>query len=440
MASFMGHIGAVGGSINRIGDMLTMGHAAQRDVWRSVACLNQLWAQPGEYNRYCKDHQRPISIDSVPVSIPSAVRGAKYATYQHTPLSENGDEIRLLELLPALFTKSKDFIACRLVVRRLSECPQYEALSYTWGTLARDVPIFIVPSPLPQGLLVSEALPMTPQLYAGLKRLRQEKISRYLWVDQICIDQTSNSERGQQVLLMDKIYEKAKQTIIWLGEEDKHRRPFEEMVQLLTEESDPQADFGIVKKMFAADRAVRERMLDAVTNVLNRDWFTRAWIFQEAVLSKELIVRCGGMEVPFMKLKRLVDAIMRVQYDSGGYARSLIQTTVGFETMDLIQHARERCKDEHCQRLVDSNFLAVLFEAMQQFRATNPRDLIYAFLASRFQNLQPQNKIIPDYDKAVEWVWSDATRRIITDTKSLSILSAGRGAEQGDIQVPSWVP
>ncbi len=298
----------------------------------------------------------------------------------------------------------------------------------------------MVPNPPPEELVVSEALPVTPQLYAALKRLRRETKSRYLWVDQICIDQTNNNERSQQVLLMDKIYEGSIQTIIWLGEEDQHRGPFEEMMYLLNDEADPKADVATVTKAFAADRGVGNRRKDAVTNLLNRDWLTRAWVFQEAVLSKELFVRCGGMEVPFVKLKRLIDAVMRVQYNAGGYARSLIQTTVGFETVDLIQHARQRCEDESCQRFVEPNFLAVLFEAMQQFRATDSRDLIYAFLASRFQNLQPKNRIIPDYDKSVEWVWIDATRRIITEAQSLSVFAAGRGCEVGNIHVPSWVP
>lgn len=132
MASFFGYIGGMNITPSRAG-MLNFGHAAQREMWRSVACMYQLWAQPGEYNRYCKDHQKPISIDVVPVSIPPAVRAAEFTTYKHTPLTGNGDEIRLLELLPALFTKSRDFVACRLVVRRLCEDPQYEALSYTWG-------------------------------------------------------------------------------------------------------------------------------------------------------------------------------------------------------------------------------------------------------------------------------------------------------------------
>ncbi|KAE9376315.1 HET-domain-containing protein [Stipitochalara longipes BDJ] len=437
----LGYMGGLNSAFsNNLGNVLTIGHGLERETWRTVACLNVIRWRPGEFNRYDKEHQQPLSIDKVPVSIPSVVRSTEYATYKHSPLTQNGDEIRLLELLPATFAKFRDFVACRLVVRRLSEDPQYEALSYTWGTLARDVPIFVVPNPPPEGLVVSEALPMTPQLYAALKRLRRETASRYLWVDQICIDQTSNIERSQQVLLMEKIYEKSIRTIIWLGEEDHHCGPFEEMIHLLKNESDPKEDVNAVTKAFAAVRGVGTRRQDAVTNLLNRDWFTRAWVFQEAVLSKELVFRCGGIEVPFANFKRLIDAVMLVQYHAGGYARSLIQTTVGFDTVDLIQHARQRCEDEGCQKFVDSNFLAVLFEAMQQFRATDSRDLIYAFLASRFQNLQPKNRIIPDYNKAVEWVWTDATRRIVADTQSLSIFAAGRGGEQGEIQVPSWVP
>ncbi len=166
------YIGGVGSALSNIGGALSIGFGVQRETWRALACLNVLRGRPGEYNRYDKEHQHPISIDHVPVFIPSAVKGAEYAAYKHSPLPQNGDEIRLLELLPATFSKSRDFISCRLVIRRLSEVPQYEALSYTWGTLARDVPVFVVPNPLPEGLATSEALPVTPQLYAALKRLR----------------------------------------------------------------------------------------------------------------------------------------------------------------------------------------------------------------------------------------------------------------------------
>jgi hypothetical protein len=166
-----------------IGGTMLIGHSLHREIWRSIACLGVLGSRPGEHNRYGKGHEQPISIGHVPVYIPPTVKETKHIEYRHTPLAGTGDEIRLLELLPTLFSKSRDFIACRLVVTRLSENPQYEALSYTWGTRPRDIPIFVVPDSLPEGLVVSEALPVTPQLYAALKRLRWEKKSRFLWVD-----------------------------------------------------------------------------------------------------------------------------------------------------------------------------------------------------------------------------------------------------------------
>lgn len=444
MAGFGEHMSALSFGLSNLDPALTLSHAIQGQAFRGLACLHSIHAHHGEHNRYSKEHQRPISIDHVPVQIPLAVRDAKCSEYKHSRLTE-GDQIRLLELLPTTWSKSPDFIACRLVTKKLSGKPPYEALSYTWGTLAREVPMFVVPhqlpSPLPDGFVVCDALLMTPQLYAALKRLRWERVSRFLWVDQICIDQTNNKERGEQVLLMDKIYQQSIQTIVWLGEEDEYRAPVEEMLGFLTtDQSNTELDAEIVKNLLAADRGVGKRRQEAITHLLNRDWFTRAWIFQEAVLSKRLLLKCGGMEVSFDKFKRLIDGVMRVQYDWGGYARSLLKTTVGFDTVDLIQHGRTSCDDESCQRLVDTNFLTVLFEALQQFRATNPRDLIYAFLAPRFQSLQLENRIIPDYDKAVEWVWIDAARRIIADTGSLDILAAARGGEQGDFHVPSWVP
>lgn len=209
---------------------------------------------------------------------------------------------------------------------------------------------------------------------------------------------------------------------------------------LVDGESNVQKKIEIVKKLFAADYRVGKRRREAVTHLLNRDWFTRAWIFQQAVLSKELIIKCGGMQIPFDKFKHLIDAVMIVQFDSGGYARSLLETTVGFDTVDLIHHVRTPCTDQDCERIPGTNFMGVLFETLQQFRATNPRDLIYAFLASQFQTLQPENRIKPDYDKAVELVWTDAARRIVADTSSLGILAAARCGEQGEFQLPSWVP
>lgn len=68
---------------------------------------------------------------------------------------------------------------------------------------------------------------------------------------------------------------------------------------LATNEVSTEADTKMVKTLINADDGLGERRQQAITRFLNKDWFTRAWIFQQAVLSNELMVKCGEMETPF---------------------------------------------------------------------------------------------------------------------------------------------
>ena len=50
-------------------------------------------------------------------------------------------------------------------------------------------------------------------------------ISRTLWIDAICINQSDDVEKSQQVQLMRGIYATADHVLIWTGEEDEHSPP-----------------------------------------------------------------------------------------------------------------------------------------------------------------------------------------------------------------------
>ena len=52
-----------------------------------------------------------------------------------------------------------------------------------------------------------------------MNRLRLRRDSRLVWIDAICIDQSSIPERNQQVTHMGEIYTKARRVAVWLGEE-----------------------------------------------------------------------------------------------------------------------------------------------------------------------------------------------------------------------------
>lgn len=89
----------------------------------------------------------------------------------------------------------------------LSDCPQYEALSYTWGQrlLNRNI------------ICEGKRLRVTENCLAALRRLAQ-RTTRYFWIDSICIDQQSILEKQIQIPYMSRIYGDADRVIVWLGE------------------------------------------------------------------------------------------------------------------------------------------------------------------------------------------------------------------------------
>jgi hypothetical protein len=129
--------------------------------------------------------------------------------HKYIPLP-TADHFRLLELLP-VGRHSDDTLRCRLLVSALADARNtYTAISYVWGDNAL---------PLRKPIICdgSKAL-ITPTLHSALTRLRYVSSSRLLWADALCIDQTSNQERSQQVQLMRQIYTDARSVVVDLGE------------------------------------------------------------------------------------------------------------------------------------------------------------------------------------------------------------------------------
>ena len=88
--------------------------------------------------------------------------------------------------------------------------PNYHALSYTWEGQQLSCPI----------QCAGKTILTTANCIAAMRQLRAEDGIDIYWIDSICIDQTSLSERSAQVALMGEIYKDAYMVIAWLGESD----------------------------------------------------------------------------------------------------------------------------------------------------------------------------------------------------------------------------
>lgn len=113
--------------------------------------------------------------------------------FETTPLVHTDRSIRLLQIDGS---SSGDAISCTLRRFSLSTCPEYTALSYTWGP----------ERPMKEITVNDEQVSVRVNLWEFLKVECTRNAARLYWIDALCIDQANMLERNHQVNLMRIIY------------------------------------------------------------------------------------------------------------------------------------------------------------------------------------------------------------------------------------------
>lgn len=109
--------------------------------------------------------------------------------YQYRPLDISKSEIRLIAILPG---SGHEEMECKMAHAPCFNRLDFEALSYTWGDATASPSINID----------GQFFPVRQNLLDALLALRHKEKTRYLWIDAICIDQTNDSEKSQEVRRM----------------------------------------------------------------------------------------------------------------------------------------------------------------------------------------------------------------------------------------------
>ncbi|OTB09503.1 hypothetical protein M426DRAFT_256644 [Hypoxylon sp. CI-4A] len=152
--------------------------------------------------------------------------------------------IRLLSIAPGFASET---INCNLIiVEDRDDAPEYDAISYVWGTGLSDETImcngqrmvvtenlikamrYLRPLPNWDSVITwpkDHALHSSRNVWRGFASNRKEEREhvasqqhRFLWIDAICINQDDVTEKENQVKSMDRIYANATTVKIWLGE------------------------------------------------------------------------------------------------------------------------------------------------------------------------------------------------------------------------------
>ncbi|KAF5585305.1 heterokaryon incompatibility (het-6OR allele) [Fusarium pseudocircinatum] len=389
----------------------------------------------------------------------------------YTPLDRSRRQIRLVEVLS---TKPK--IVCNLTTVSLDEDTQFSAISYLWGDKGKTelitvngVEQFLTPS-------LANALEYAPYHWSNAFPERDPKACR-LWADALCINQDDDLEKGHQVQLMKFIYPAAEvvfscldieasqsdirlafQTCETLGKaavergfvrsaidvdatiEDKHIQELEWLLRHpLLDENCP-----IKSQEFADAEQAMHRML-------RLKYWERAWIFQELVLSRRVVVIHQLLSID---LKFLLDAqfFIDIIKHMASVLEEVDQTYKyfwyiywqRFLTLRQVDWARV-CVHEstNADETIIRSMRGFLLLMGGMYRAKDPKDHVYALLGLTTLQMEP------DYSSktTVASVYAEVCVEIARSQQPvrgwpLCFLSGAGLARRGKNQIyelPSWV-
>lgn len=158
-------------------------------------------AAPGPNERWSEPEVEAVTVN---------YRAWDHEIYSNLRLDRSS--IRLVEILPG---SPGDDVYVRMNVHPLNEVAmQYEALSYVWGNPEPAKNIFVHKVEAPSDKV---EVPINPNLYDALISLRQPNSERRIWIDAICLNQTSFAEKSREVQKMGDIYSLAKVVNVFLG-------------------------------------------------------------------------------------------------------------------------------------------------------------------------------------------------------------------------------
>ncbi|KAH8761293.1 heterokaryon incompatibility protein-domain-containing protein [Hyaloscypha finlandica] len=366
--------------------------------------------------------------------------------------------IRLIRILP----DGSLLPGVRISIEQVSldEKPAFHAISYTW-----DYQV-----PKKHILCNGRRLKITEKCKEMLQDLLPNKDFPRLWIDAICIDQTSITEKNVQVPLMADIYKSATSTVVWLGQTDTwinralghlsafnpcdhhwNRDVIRDRLTKLQENSETYRKQG--QSRFP--RETLRSQTNVFESVFGLSWFRRTWTLQEGSLAPLVWIRFApekrkssdnGLMVSFDDILKHVDWLLNhaheyldssTAYDSAGFQLTfeMIRPFAYFRraVQSKTQSSRDLLAGAGMQPTMLDCFTKVNSESK------DPKDRVYGLYGLfRALNLHKHLAAV-EYSKPIENIYIDTVKAIITTDNSLDILNMINGHVQSK-SLPSWVP
>lgn len=262
---------------------------------------------------------------------------------------------------------------------------QYQAVSYTWGDPPADHVIE----------LNGTSFSVLRNLWAFLHQARANRVTGYLWIDAICIDQTTIAERNHQVGMMGDIYYSASNVIVWLGEcGASNGSNLNDCVEAVMQiERKPGGELSDCQYMTAVDFA-------------NLSYWSRAWTVQEYHLARRKSIWYGELRFTPQTVERIGN---HIQSGNGHF----FPASTFWSTQECLHPTGGQRNAVKFETFYD------LLRIFEHLKCADNRDLIFALLPLLTFDERDEIGINPDYSKSATRLFIDVLTICTRGSKSM---------------------
>ncbi|ETN42357.1 uncharacterized protein HMPREF1541_01511 [Cyphellophora europaea CBS 101466] len=285
-------------------------------------------------------------------------------------------------------------------------------------------------------------------LELGRRRLAQEKLWRpqYFWIDAICINQADLSEREAQVAMMGEIFRSADAVRIWLGPSNDSSNTAIDTIQRVAVEMSINPVRGYeysASGLVPSGIPFTEEEEVALHSFLRRTWFKRAWVVQEFLSAKQLVVQCGARQIGFQDITHMMDVMMDWYHGPGAQQSTkwTFPTSKSGRVLARLSWIKQLYLHYSGAIFPGRMSLSKLMQATQLFECDDDRDKYHSLLGiARGPRSTDLQWPLPDYSLPSQDLFCTIARLIMVDDKNLELLSYCDDYKSRSAMFPSWVP
>ncbi|CZR66362.1 uncharacterized protein PAC_16263 [Phialocephala subalpina] len=247
------------------------------------------------------------------------------SAYKYDPLPMNGLLTRIIRLKPT--TDPEAELQGEIFVANLDTAKgpllRYEAISYTWEGQSPSPNHFII-FRCKDNIL--SRLNLTANTSAALRRVRLPNEVRYIWIDAICIDQSSIKDKERQIANMGFVYSLAQRVLVWLGDHVTRDGLLTlKYIRELAMHNPTDTDSGCqLQRVFDNIRedSKPQKLVSSgcrwslMERFFCHPWFTRVWTLQEIALNpSSAFIYYGDETMEWKTITRAMDVMHKYTFD-----------------------------------------------------------------------------------------------------------------------------